>query len=120
MTQNSKNSDKSTNTTRAYNKNPVETASLPEVVVKDDEGVYVEEVSGKPLSDDPSYVPEPVEEGVSVFETVADTKVEEGKGALNKKIRARLEEIEGQGKSVVYPTNEGAWDQALLDRLNKA
>lgn len=99
---------------------PVEPTELPEGVVQDEEGTYVEEVSGKPLSDDPDYVPEPVEEEVSVFETVATTKPEEGKGALNKKIKERLEELEGQGKSVVYPTSEGAWDQALLDRLNKA
>ena len=95
-------------------------SELPEGVVQDDEGVYVEEVSGKPLSDDPSYVPEPVEKEDGVFDTAASTKPEEGKGALNTKIKARLEELEGLGKSVVYPTNEGAWDQALLDRLNKA
>lgn len=62
---------------------------------------------------------ERVEEVESVFETPEETEVVEVDKPLNKKIRERLGELEGQGKSVVYPTQESNWNQALLDRLNK-
>lgn len=55
----------------------------------------------------------------NVFDTVEETQVEEIKNPLNKKIRDRIEELTEQGKSVVHPTNESDWNQALLDRLNK-
>lgn len=95
------------------------TTELPEGVVIDDDGVAVEEVTGKPLSDGPDYVPEPVEAPVSVFETEKETVAEEVNKPLNKKIRDKIDELTGRGVSVVYPTNESNWDNALFDRLNK-
>lgn len=66
--------------------------------------------------DEDQTVPEPE----SVFELPEDTEPKEVKSAIANKVRARINELEEEGKSVVYPTNESNWDQALLDRLNKA
>jgi hypothetical protein len=50
-------------------------------------------------------------------EVVAEPEVVET--PLNQTIREKLAELDERGVSVVYPTNEGSWNQALLDRLLK-
>jgi hypothetical protein len=49
-------------------------------------------------------------------EVVAEEVVET---PLTQTIREKLAELDERGVSVVYPTSEGRWNQALLDRLLK-